>query len=455
LFGYFGIFDFGLGQGLVKFVSEYNAKGEHRKMSLAINSCLLFQIGVVAVLGTGLYFLAGNIVQLFNVSPENFVSSKQAFQLSLLGLLISFISATFSSVLMGIQRYDLTSSVDSLSNLFLNVSLVIALFFLPLRLWQAVALSVLFTFLSLIAYLVLMYKKAPFYTFRIEYSGTIVKQFIRYSINIFLSKVSALFSTYLVRFILAYFLTPAAVTLYVVPNKLIGAVGGMLSSGANTIFPFVSSLHAKNEMASIRSSFQKAAAVFAALSIPVFLFLSLFAYEILSVWMGSSFAEKTWLLLSIVSLSSLIGSASTLPNLLILGMGNSRLIAFFSFLSIGLYIIFLPVLTAKFGLEGSAAALLINTVVTISFVFKYNLRYIQIPLSVYLKNTYQQHIIPAILFIGLSLAARLFLPHTSSLFSLGLLLLGFYYLYLYRNVYRKFVNKPAEPEALQPAEMAA
>ena len=47
--------------------------------------------------------------------------------------------------------------------------------------------------------------------------------------------------------------------------------------------------------------------------------------------MGVEFAEKTWFLLSIISLSSMIGSCSVIPNLVTMGMGNSKLIALFSF----------------------------------------------------------------------------------------------------------------------------
>ncbi|HEU4470473.1 MAG TPA: oligosaccharide flippase family protein [Flavisolibacter sp.] len=457
LFGYFGIFDFGLGQGLVKFVSEYQARNEHRNISLAINSCLIFQTGLVLVLAAILFLSAGSIIALVNVSPGYLTQSIAALRISLLGLIFSFISATFSSVLMGMQRYDLTSSVDSISNLVLNVSLVALLMIYDLSLSQAVGISVVFSFVSLAAYAFLLRRHVFHYRPRLEFDLSIVKKFIKYSINIFLSKLSALFSNHLVRFILAYFLTPAAVTLFVVPSKLLASVGGMLSSGANAIFPFISSLHANKDTGGIRKSFLTASMLFAGISIPVLLFVALYAHPILSIWMGPSFAGQTWALLCIISISGLIGSASTIPNLVIMGMGNSRLIAFFSLVAIILYLIFLPLLTSRFGLIGCGVALLINTVVTIGMVFHYNLRFIDIPMGEFLRATYMPHVLPVVLFVGLSLILGLVLPQSAwLLMGCGMMLTAAYYLFIYRTMYHKWMKKDSTGVgSLAPAEAVA
>jgi O-antigen/teichoic acid export membrane protein len=321
----------------------------------------------------------------------------------------------------------------------------------PVSLPLAVSLSVFFSFLTLISYLVLIRKNVPHYKMRLEFDVTIVKQFIRYSINIFLSKLSALFSTYLVRFILAYFLTPAAVTLYVVPNKLLGAVGGVLSSGANSLFPFISTLHARSDKPGIRKSFIKATGVFTGIAVPAFLFLSLFSKPVLTIWMGAEFAEKTWLLLSITSISSLIASASTIPNLVILGMGNSRLIAVFSVISIILYLIFLPWLTVQFGLIGSAAALLLNSVISIAVVFRYCFRYLQISFLFYFRKTYGVHVLPSVLLCGAGYCFQnlLTLPAVSVL-AIGGGFLSLYYAFIYVVLLK---NKEVSEEETKPLEV--
>ena len=296
-------------------------------------------------------------------------------------------------------------------------------------------------------------KKVTYYKPGLEFNVSIVKKFIRYSINIFLSKLSALFSTYLVRYFLAYFLTPAAVTLYVVPNKLLGAVGGVLSSGANSLFPFVSTLHARNDKDSIRQSYLKAASIFAGIAIPSFLFIAFFSKPILTVWMGADFADKTWLLLAIISISSLMASASTVPNLVILGMGNSRLIAVFSIISICVYIILVPWLTYSFGLIGCAAALLINSAVSIGIVFKYCLRYLSISVSNFFKSTYNVHIIPVIIFSGISIGALslLKLSSFSQLLS-GVIVVSLYYLFLYLKLFRRNFETTIQKDILTGTE---
>jgi len=456
LFGYFGIFDFGMGQALIKFVSEYHANDQKEKISPVINSCLLFQIIVTVILIWPLYIFSEPIVRLFNVSAQNFDETVSAFNIALVGLLISFISATFSSVLMGLQRYDLTSSVDSIGNVLLNLTLVGLLFYSRLSLFQAVLISVLFSLLILFVYVILIKEKVPYYKPKLEFDLSVVKKFIRYSINIFLSKLSALFSTYLVRFFLTYFLTPAAVTLYVVPNKLLGAVGGVLSSGANSLFPFISTLHARNEMDNIRQSYLKATSVFAGIAIPAFLFIAFFSKSILSVWMGTDFAMKSWIMLSIISISSLIASATTVPNLVILGMGNSKLIAVFSIVSIGLYVLFLPWFTSSFGLVGCAVALLINSAVSIGIVFKYCLRYLHISFSSFFRSTYNIHLLPVIFFTGIAFGMQGMLSLPSFLqLVLGVILVSLYYLFLYIKLFRKNLKAASQKDFLTKAETAS
>ena len=441
LFGYFGIFDFGLGQGLIKFIAEYQATQQFKKLSLAINTCLLFQIIVGLVILIILYTLSNNIISILHVSVEFKDSSVEAFKLSLIGLFISLISAIFSSVLMGLQRYDLTSTVDSLINLLLNITLILLIFQGKLDLYGAVLVSVLFSGITLTTYVVLTFKKVPFFSFQLKFDVSIIKQFIKYTINIFLSKISGLFSNHLLRFILSYYLTPTAVTYFVVPSKLLNAFGGMLSNGANTLFPHISSLHANENAEDIKKTFLKASNIFAGVSIPVLLFISLFSKELLSFWMGILFAEKTWILLSIISISSLIGSLSAVPNLVILGMGNSKLIAFFSCISIFLYIIFIPFLTSNFGLIGCGVGLLLTTFITIFFVLYRTLKFIKVPPLIYLKFVYSKHAIPATIFISVTLLLNNFLViNNIYLLIFGLFLLSIYCAYIYNNVYLKYTK---------------
>src|SRR3970040_546128 len=47
--GYYGIFDFGLGQGLIKFVAEFNAQNMTTKLKDAVNSVFFVQLLIGAV----------------------------------------------------------------------------------------------------------------------------------------------------------------------------------------------------------------------------------------------------------------------------------------------------------------------------------------------------------------------------------------------------------------------
>lgn len=68
LVGYYGILDLGLGQGLIKFVAEYNAKNDSESLSNAINAAIVVQMVMGLLASILLIIFASNIVDLLKIS---------------------------------------------------------------------------------------------------------------------------------------------------------------------------------------------------------------------------------------------------------------------------------------------------------------------------------------------------------------------------------------------------
>lgn len=433
IFGYYGIFDFGLGQGLIKFVSEYRSQNLEQELNDAVNSVFTVQLFIGLLLSGFLILLAEKIVVLLNVSEIFFDDAVSALKIAAIGFFFSMLASTYASAIKGLELYGGVTVIDSGSNLVLNLLLLVVLM-MNYGIKEAVWVNVFIAIVQLFSYSFLFKKNVKNYYFGFKFRFIIIKKFLSFTLYLFLSKVSNIFSTYVVRFVISFYLGPAAVTVYVVPAKLLGAIGGVTSSASNVIFPYISRLAAIGKMKEIKNSFIKLNLIATAVKLPILLLCVLFSKPIMTLWMGEEFAGKSWMILSIITLSATFGSFSTIPNLVLLGLGNSRLVGFFSGINIILYLIFLPLLTKNFGVIGAAIALLITSVIVIGLILAKTTKAIGLELTDFLNKVYKIHILPIIVLLFCVAFFKLFFNENYLIELTFAIVLGMsYYLYLFKE----------------------
>jgi O-antigen/teichoic acid export membrane protein len=248
-----------------------------------------------------------------------------------------------------------------------------------------------------VVYYLLLRTNLPGYHFWAAFDQSYLRTLASYSGYLFISKVSSTFGLYVVRFVVGYFLGPTGVTYFVIPSKLINAVGGLLGSAFGVLFPFSSSLSASNDLTRIRKTVIATSKYFASLSIPMFLCVSLFSRFIMTLWMGSEFAEHTWQILTLLAFGSLLGSLTTVPNLVTMGLGYSRIVGMFSIVSLGFYLVLIPLLTSWFGLMGTGWAIVVSTLPGLLLVGFELRRIFRVALMQYWNEALGIHLIPVVL----------------------------------------------------------
>jgi len=434
LVGYYGILDLGLGNALIKYVSEFYEKKDFINLNLYINSTIVFLsfIGIVTTI-LSVYFSNG-ILQFLNINSDQLEISKLSIRIAAIGFFFTFLSSGCKSVLQGLQLFKITSLVDSFNILILNILLMITLS-LGYGLLGAIIVNVFIAIFTFIIFFVYLKRNLLPYKFSLLIDIKIIKKIFDFSFYVLLSKLSNIFAVYIVRFVIAFFLGPIAVTYYTVPSKLVGAIGGISSSAITTIFPFTSQMEANGNENEIRKMFLKGAGLFTALTLPVILFTIIFSQPILAVWMGYDFAENSWMVLSIITFSGFIGSLSAIPNLIILGKGNSKLIGLFSVVTVALYIIFMPLLTKYFGIIGASISLLISSLGVIILVIKKTTYFINLSIKEYYNSVIRPHVIFFVIAICLFVLIR-YLQHLNGyiLIGIGFLMMSLQYVtYFFNN----------------------
>ncbi len=404
LIGYYGLLDLGLGEGITKFVSECKAKGDVTGVVKSINAALQVQMFFGVIGSTVLIIFAEWILGWLKVSPGFSSPAKIGLYLIAVGFLFTMLSGTYVSALKGLQSYDMVSKINMGMNIALNV-LIVAYLAFGGGLVEVVALSVLYAAVSFYLSFRILVKLFPAYRFSFDFDRQYFTRLFHFSGFLFLSRISTVFNTYIVRFVIAFYLGPAMVTFYFIPSRVSQIFGGLLSSVFNVVFPFASELGANNEIDKLRKIFTHGSRWFAAIAVPLFLMTAVFSKTILHLWMGQEFAEKGWVVLMVLSFGAIIGSISTVPNLVTMGLGYSKVISVFSLFTVLCYVILVPLLTKFFGIVGAAWAIFFAQIPGL-FLIIYEARVIMgLNVFEYFRESLGFHLVPcigAIVFVSLT-----------------------------------------------------
>jgi len=402
LIGYYALLDLGLGQGLVRFVSDYRARQDDEGISASINAALCIQAIAGLTASALLVLFADPILGWLRIPSSFWTAAQSALRASAVGFFFTMMSGTFSSVLMGLQRYDITSKVNVSTNTCLTLSIVAILFFggglLAVMCATAISAVVVFTI-----YLIVVRRMLPTWRPAFQVNWTLLRSLLGFSFFLFVSRTSQSFATYFMRFIVSAMLGPSAVTYYSVPMKIVIAFGGFLSSSAATLFPFASEMNAQGSGEALRRVYLLASKYFVSLAVPVFALMGIFSRQILSLWMGSDFAARASAPMVILCFGAVIGSTGTISGLVALGVGRSRLLASFSLVSIALAASLAVPLIRAADVSGAAAAYLVAGLVWVAFQCYVAKSVFGLLVSAYFNQVYRFHALAIVPLVGAAL----------------------------------------------------
>ncbi|MGZ4886087.1 MAG: MATE family efflux transporter, partial [Candidatus Aminicenantales bacterium] len=112
VFGYFGLFDLGLGRTATKYVAEALGKGETEKIPGYVWTTVFLQAAIGAAGTLVLIVTAPFIAKRFlNIPPEFVRETISTLRLVGWSLPIMFITSSFRGVLEAAQRFDLVNAV--------------------------------------------------------------------------------------------------------------------------------------------------------------------------------------------------------------------------------------------------------------------------------------------------------------------------------------------------------
>jgi O-antigen/teichoic acid export membrane protein len=323
-FGYFSIFDLGLGRATTKFVAEALGKGNEEQVPSVVWTTVTIQ----AILGIICAFVLAEITPLLverilKVSSEFIDEAKITFYLLALSVPIVLISGSFRGVLEASQRFDLVNAV--------NIPISALTFILPL-------VGLLFGLnLPGIVVLILLAKVGALSSF-LAFSLFLVPKLRKYSVSPFLfsrlfsfggwvtvSSIVAPFLENIDRFIISALMSMTAVAYYSAPYEVVMRLRIIPTSLTMSLFPSFSILETTENKEKIGKLFIRSVKYISLILGVVALFINIFASTILQIWMGSDFALASTSVFQILSLGVLFNSLGYISAALLQGVNRPDL----------------------------------------------------------------------------------------------------------------------------------
>jgi O-antigen/teichoic acid export membrane protein len=317
--GYVGLLDLGIGISLTKFVAEYYAKRDFRRLNEMLSTSLLLYLGL-GILGSAILIaFSGLLVEhVFDIPVSLQTEGRYVFWISALALFNGLTLGIFGNLLNGIQRQDITRTI-AIGNALITYSGSILLVSLGFKLVAFMLFATVMDVLSFLIQLGIARRMLPEVRFfpRI-FRKQELKQIVNFSFAMFINQLAARNMGVLDKLILGFFLPIANVTLYVVGFTLASFAFRIPSAAVLASLPAASELMAQDRLDAVHELILRGMKVTGLMAIPIFTLMGVLAPDIVRLWMGEGYEQSAhvlqlllvgyfWMVLSSSGLNVMIG----------------------------------------------------------------------------------------------------------------------------------------------------
>jgi O-antigen/teichoic acid export membrane protein len=355
LLGNFALLDFGLGRAATKFIAEGLARRQLGKLPALVWTSLGLQIAMGCFAGLLLARLAPVLTGVFHIPSGLANEARRVFVLLALSLPLVLATNGLRAVLEAAQRFDLVN--------LLRVPASLSVYLLPAAgVWMRLSLAQIVTLLLVarlgvtIAHAVCCTRLWPELRRRPAWSRDALGLLLRYGGWVTLSNFANPILLYVDRFFIGSLLSISLLGLYTVPFEAVTKLWVIPASLAASLFPAFSGLAVVEERDRDRLTLLYARSFKYLLLLlgPVVLVLTLFAPELLTLWMGAQFARQTATVLRLLACGVFVNCFAHIPFGLLQSRGRPDLAATVLLIELPVYLPFAWYLVRRWGIPGAA-----------------------------------------------------------------------------------------------------
>jgi O-antigen/teichoic acid export membrane protein len=384
--GYFAIIDINVAAGSIKYLAEYHAKGEKVKLDQVVSLGILIYL-LIGILGGVSIFLAASwlVVEVFVIPPALHDTAVLALRIGGAGFFFGQLQFYLQSIPQSLGRYDISARFEAIFGTVVPL-LTVGVVLMGGGLVGIVLVRLMASMIN-VAFLKHWFGRLlPEYRWVAPGSETVHKV-LNFSGFAYLKNIAAVTYLQADKLIVGAFIGMQALAFYVVPFTLVNRVFGITYRLSAVMFPFSSSLAAKDEIDRLCRIYLVAVRYTIFLNGTIAVLLVVLAHMLLKLWMGESFAAHSSHILALLAVASFLDSLTNLPTLINDGLGHPRVTGLFAILRAVVGIGSAYFLVSMLGILGAAISqLLVSAVMAIPLLVYVHGRTVPVPFVVYFKQ---------------------------------------------------------------------
>ena len=355
---YFSILDLGYGGSITRFVAQYRARRDADGLNAILSTMIVLFAAVGVVAYAAFVVVAASIGSIFNLTPDQAATGRSLMLIIGLYVSLGFPFSVFGGVMNGFQRYDLNNMVAIATSLVaaaVNVFMLAAGFTLV----ELVAATTAVRLAAYLAYRLNAYRVFPALSLRVSrFELSRLREVTQFSAYVLVIDWSNRLNYSIDAIVIGAFLSPAAVALWTVPQRLNELLQRFTNQLNGVLFPMVVDSDAGARGARLRTIFLHGTRLSLATVVPLATAVVLLADPLIRSWVGAAFADGV-VVAQILAVATAIRVGNATGTTVLKGAGGHRFLATANAASAIVNIALSLVWIGPFGLAGVASATLV------------------------------------------------------------------------------------------------
>lgn len=358
---YFGLFDLGLGRALTQQLSVALAEKDEKRIGSLVTTAL--------ALMAGLGLLAGLLMALtsfWGVGSIKSVPDQRELINSVLLMALAMpaivLTSGFRGVLEAHHAFGIINAIRLPMGLVTFLGPVIVVLYGSTRLDVVTGVLAAGRIIACVIHGWYAWRVLPVNHGKLTVRRVYLRPLCVSGGWLTLSNVISPFMGYVDRFIIAGTLSAAAVAYYATPQEMILRLWILPGALTAVLFPaFTTHISLRNGHA--KPLFGRAVTWLFLLMLPLTSFITIFASEILRLWVGEDFSQQSSAILQVFSVGIFINCLAHIPFTFMQSANAPRIIALIHCIQFPFFLLLVWWMAGKYGLLGAAFAWLIRMIV--------------------------------------------------------------------------------------------
>ncbi|MFZ3059448.1 MAG: flippase [Candidatus Methanoperedens sp.] len=352
--GYFALLDFSIGTSVVKYVSSYYAKKEFDSINKVVNSALVFYAAAGLVSCIAAIFLIKSAVEnILHIPPTLIDEADFVLTGGVLIFAFSNTMSVFGSVIIGLQKMDVTNKIKIVVTTLEGIGIVLFLIG-GFGLAGLILNTGIIAIITSLAYAIASKRVFPRLAIGRRFlDAKILKELLTFGTKIHFSRIGDMMHFQTDKIFITYFLQLSFVAFYEVAATVALTVRMVPLAIVSAILPAASEMKAAGNENSLRELYMRSSKYLSLVSIPLLFFAFFLAPGIIRVWLGEGY-ELSVVTLQVLLLGYFANIMTSSGSQIATGLGKPDYVMKSSIIATVLNLILSVLLIIKIGYLGAA-----------------------------------------------------------------------------------------------------